>query len=371
MDDHKRKWSEKFRERKRKRLRRLKIDLLERNEEEDYVNVHDRSTVLDIRTLENKSARCHFLKNVFTPSEMKELQDALFAANYWESGDCKQGRRAIAYSGHWNAQAHFDPDFDQPYGAGIGRKVEERLENPILQGILESLGQKVSGQLRKYRKDIVIPLEEERLENLDFGFFHLFMCACGASLPHTVDNDFVSCAFVVNIGKKTVGGGIDFPDLKLSLNLRVGDLLIMDSDVISHGSFRYQGSEDPINPTLDDRLVGLFVIHRSYLKLLGFKREFDLGREDFDTRTIPDCECLHPIETDEVFGEEVIDLTEPLEPKKKKRKKKPKNERHQKQQRKQFSSATTWMEKTNPVTPSFVLTKMFGQTFSLMFKINL
>ena len=223
------------------------------------------------------------MKGIFTSKEMKELQQALFKVNYWELKNCKQGQKVIAYSGHWNVQAHFDPEKDRSYGAGVGGKIEEKLENPVLQSILENLGIKASAELHRFRKDIVIPMEEENLTNLDFGFFHMFMCACGASFDHIDDNDFVAGAFLINIGKKTVGGGIDLPNYKLSINLRVGDLLIMDSNTIRHGSFRYDTFENSENPTVDDCLVGLFVIHRSYLKLLGFQREFDLNCEDFAT----------------------------------------------------------------------------------------
>ena len=47
-------------------------------------------------------------------------------------------------------QAHFNPEKDRPYGAGVGGKIEEKLENPVLQNILDNLGAKTSAELHSH-----------------------------------------------------------------------------------------------------------------------------------------------------------------------------------------------------------------------------
>ena len=44
---------------------------------------------------------------------------------------------------------------------------------------------------------------------------------------------------------------------------------MLDSDALWHGSQDYQGDEDSFFPHEDNHMVGIFVLHQTFLKLCG------------------------------------------------------------------------------------------------------
>jgi hypothetical protein len=62
---------------------------------------------------------------------------------------------------------------------------------------------------------------------------------------------------------------------------------MMDSDGLWHGSRDYEGNENPGAPCPNDRVIGIFILHRSYLRLRGVPKE-ELERETELCCTKPD-----------------------------------------------------------------------------------
>jgi hypothetical protein len=83
-----------------------------------------------------------------------------------------------------------------------------------------------------------------------------------------------------------LGGALEIAGTGHAFNLRSGDICIMDSSSLYHGSRDYKGVEDPSTPNSSDRVVGIFILWKSYLKLKGVPEE-DLKLEFHETRTLP------------------------------------------------------------------------------------
>ena len=77
------------------------------------------------------------------------------------------------------------------------------------------------------------------------------------------------------------GGALEIAGSGLAFNIQCGDVCIMDSDALVHGSRHYTGGPE-------DRIVGIFILHRSVLRSLMVPKG-DLVREIYLERTIP---CL-------------------------------------------------------------------------------
>jgi hypothetical protein len=65
------------------------------------------------------------------------------------------------------------------------------------------------------------------------------------------------------------GGALEIAGTGKAFNIRCGDICMMDSDSLWHGSRDYLGSEDPSHPHSQDRVVGIFILWKSYLQLKG------------------------------------------------------------------------------------------------------
>ena len=74
-----------------------------------------------------------------------------------------------------------------------------------------------------------------------------------------------------------------------AFNINCGDVLMMDSDGLWHGSRDYLGDENPGVSGPNDRVIGIFILHKSYLRFKGVPKE-ELERETFFSRTIPEGE---------------------------------------------------------------------------------
>ena len=76
--------------------------------------------------------------------------------------------------------------------------------------------------------------------------------------------DVISCVVFRIVTENNFGGGLEIGGTSLCFGAKVGDATLLDSDELLHGSREYQG--DP-----NERLVGVFSIQKSYLRLKGVK----------------------------------------------------------------------------------------------------
>jgi hypothetical protein len=245
--------------------------------------VYNENVFLDVYCA-GESYRAHFIKKFFTVDEMLALQSLILSCprSYWERrSDDKRGDRRHLYTGHWKHRF-----FDLTYPAGKAGKIEIKMETPILKKMLEMLGLKATQLLILKRPDVYIPLLDHGFALQDFGAFHLFMCPAGCSYMHVDKNDFVAFVFLIYIEEKAGGEGLHIGGCGVNFNLRIGDAVLLDSDVLWHGSETYEGEENIADITKHDRLVGLFIIHRKYMGMKGMPEE-DMERETHGWRTKP------------------------------------------------------------------------------------
>ena len=106
-----------------------------------------------------------------------------------------------------------------------------------------------------------VELELLRDVQATFSHFPLFMCVQGETQMHTNPNDFVSVLFPINL-PQNCGGGLELPALQKVVNWKIGDACVINSADITHGSRNYCGE-------IGDRLICLFILQKSYLKLLN------------------------------------------------------------------------------------------------------
>jgi hypothetical protein len=212
---------------------------------------------------------------------MLKLQTLLLSCPkaYWEKKPDRRGERRYLYTGHWKHRF-----YDQIYPAGKAGKLE--VINPILKDFLVMLGERATVLLELKRPDVYLPMKEAGLHIQDFGTFHLFMCPAGYSEPHQDTNDFIAFIFMIHIEEKAGGCGLHIGGCGSNFNLRIGDVVLLDSDVFWHGSQSYVGNENTTEVTKHDRLVGLFIIHRKFMILKGLPEE-DMERETYGYRTKP------------------------------------------------------------------------------------
>jgi hypothetical protein len=215
--------------------------------------------------------RAHFVKGFFDEKEISALHKELERSNYWEPREDVRGSRPTTIVGQWTARGRNRQAADPIHPAGRGG-LAEQTSNGALSLLLEKMGRKLSCLVAKKRGDIDGVLREYNLTELGFGFFHLFMAPRGYCEMHNDRNDFISVCVGINTPKK--GGALELGGTGLAVNIMRGDVLIMDSDQIYHGSAPHQGEENPslLNP--QDRIVGIFICWRKFLRIKGFTLPF-------------------------------------------------------------------------------------------------
>jgi hypothetical protein len=230
----------------------------------------------------------------------------LRAKEYWEDRVDVRGDRQTLICGTWNAQAHSRAGLDPLHLAGKGGLLD--FINPSLEltGLLKSLGKKLSWVVEKKRPDVYETLLEHCAVDADYGIFHLFMAPRGVCDVHNDRNDFLSICLGVKTPKKgyfysyffyliidqfCLGGALEIAGTRRAFNIQQGDILVMDTDQLYHGSMAYEGKENPREPGEDDRVVGIFILWKSYCRWKGIPKQ-DLEREKFVDHTKPDLEVL-------------------------------------------------------------------------------
>jgi len=167
----------------------------------------------------------------------------------------------IFITGRWCAQGHFRPDIDKTYLAGKAGKLDGPDGFPEINKFVRQWGVDASLLLRKFRPDLVPALDQLPEEEKIFGDFPLFMAARGMAKMHTDINDVVSVLFVMK-SEPNCGGGLEIGGSDLVFEWEVGDIIILDSADLVHGTRDYLGS-------IDSRIVGIFILHKSMLRISG------------------------------------------------------------------------------------------------------
>jgi hypothetical protein len=159
--------------------------------------------------------------------------------------------------------------------------------HPSLEKMLHTLGLKISEVVGYRCPDIMNQLIEVGLWKQMFSFFHLFMCPADSSPPHLDDGDWFAVIFLIHCeeglpNSLTIESGVN-----ISFNMRIDDVVLLDTNKLNHGSPFYDGQEDPSQLTKKDRLVGIFILKQEFLRLKGMSCEL-LRCETYDNLTIPD-----------------------------------------------------------------------------------
>ena len=105
-------------------------------------------------------------------------------------------------------------------------------------------------------------LEALPVEARQFSFFPLFMATQGIACIHKDTNDVLSFLFLIK--SDGTGGELEIAGTGHCFAWKVGDAIILDSSDLAHGTCEFSGL-----PT--ERLVGLFIIHKTMLRVCGLQ----------------------------------------------------------------------------------------------------
>ncbi len=126
-------------------------------------------------------------------------------------------------------------------------------------------GEHISAVLRRCRDQLVPILDNIPAGEKVFGDFPLFMATCGVARMHFDRNDVVSILVLLSSPANS-GGGLELGGTSKVLNWEVGDAIILDSADLAHGTRDFVGD-------LDERIIGLFILHKPLCRVLGVQIE--------------------------------------------------------------------------------------------------
>lgn len=203
--------------------------------------------------------KVHFIKHAFPVEKMKNLARELLKNKLWEfKADRRRGPKDFFITGRWHQQGHTRPGIDKTYPAGKAGKAPLDNRQPV-ESILDDLTRRACDLLAQYRPDIVELLGDiENDPDFSYGFFHLFMAARGLARLHKDQNDIVSLMFLIQ--SPGSGGELEIGGTGTAIGWQVGDVVIMDTADITHGTRDFFGEDS-------GRIVGLFIIHKPFLRL--------------------------------------------------------------------------------------------------------
>ena len=101
-----------------------------------------------------------------------------------------------------------------------------------------------------------------------FNLFHFFMAPLGVTSMHRDVNDFITFLFIIHC-EEGGKGGLEVGGADALFKADIGDAILMDADVLFHASRDYS----PVQEDIDDRMVGIFVVHKTFLRLLGLSNQ--------------------------------------------------------------------------------------------------
>jgi len=133
--------------------------------------------------------------------------------------------------------------------------------NQLLMESLAEISSIATSLLKRYRPDIYSGVSG--IYKDIFGPFNLFFGVRGTVCQHTDFNDVISVIFPIRTVYQAKGG-LEIGGSSLCFNSQPGDVILLDSDLLSHGVPQFDA--DPIH-----RMVGIFIIQKSFLRLHGLK----------------------------------------------------------------------------------------------------
>ena len=83
----------------------------------------------------------------------------------------------------------------------------------------------------------------------------------GITKIHVDSNDFATFLFIIQQEDHS-GGGLEIIGCDLCFSSNVGDAYLFDADKLRHQPRQFSG-------VAENRLMGAFIVHKTYLKLLG------------------------------------------------------------------------------------------------------
>jgi len=196
-----------------------------------------------------------YINAFFTVEECASLSDHLVTNdNLWEyREDTKQGPKAYLIAGVWTAQGQTSYGKGQTYAAGLaGKWVAEDPDRQSFYDPMASWGVRLCGLLQSFRPDAFSLLQQVPISEKPIGGFPLFMAAQGIAKMHCDNIDYVSILVLIRTTSTDCGGGLEISGSKTCINWVVGDVIIIDSAKLMHGTQAYTG--DP-----DDRIVAMWL----------------------------------------------------------------------------------------------------------------
>jgi hypothetical protein len=203
------------------------------------------------------------LKSVFSLEEMATLAELLTGPEHskaWQwREDLARGPKHFFITGFWTEQGHCRPKEDVLHRAGKAGKRPASIRDP-LHTMLQPYGEKAAACLRRYRPDLFPLLDSLPKEVAIFSLFPLFMATLGVAQPHLDRNDLIAVLMLVkSVGR---GGALELIGLDSQLSWQVGDAIVLDSAKLVHGTRPFSGKAE-------DRIVGLFIVHKTVLRICG------------------------------------------------------------------------------------------------------
>jgi len=213
--------------------------------------------------------RALYLKKCFPSSLMVKLASLLRSeVKFWKTKpDKTRGLPEKNYmksnftAGRRNMQGHFRPEDPSCWAHSL--KLPQSFTNSETFSVLQEVANTATHVLRKYFPDSASFIDNEKYLPSEriFGLFHLFMATTGVTSFHRDRNDYATFHFILESPPNSKGG-LEIGGANLCFKGDVGDALLFDADELYHAPRDYKG--DP-----DDRMVGVFIIHKTFLRLLG------------------------------------------------------------------------------------------------------
>lgn len=200
------------------------------------------------------NSKAIFISSVFEKSEVEKLCALLDSYDeLWEfKKDKTRGPKKYFTTGEWNALGHHLPN-EPAYPAGKAGKMIA--SNPFkfeeLDSKLKEFSTTATKLVCKHRPDIVAGLNCEQY----YGIFHLFIAPRGESRLHKDKDDKLS--FLILLKSDGKGGELELGGTKFAISWKVGDVIILDSASILHGSRNFEGDKK-------NRIVGDFIIKKNF-----------------------------------------------------------------------------------------------------------
>ena len=210
--------------------------------------------------------KVHFLKRAITEEKCQGLAHLLRKNDaFWTvKKDHLQLPTNLGNTRHYFtagmhcAIGHTQPGRDKLYWAKPVGNIAEFFDQELI-GCLMEFARIASVFLQTYRPDIYKPLAG--ICSQIFNPFNIFFAVEGVVKQHTDRNDALSVIFPIQM-PENAKGGLEIGGTSIIFSSKPGDIILLDSNLLSHGVPEYEGE-------LSERIIGIFVIQKSYLQMNG------------------------------------------------------------------------------------------------------